>query len=169
MSKINIAQITSQVKSTFDEKINKLVNDAQNGTLTEESIEKEIEPYKKKFEQIQQAGNAISVAGQAMKAFRDPASAAKDLAAQGLKDILANSETVQNLKKEATNKIEEKLNEIPQVQEAKDEFERIKNSAMNEISVPEQPSIDPELPSADRLVAAAIRDSRLARMLIRTE
>ena len=169
MSKINIAQITSQVKSTFDEKINKLVNDAQNGSLTEESIEKEIEPYKKKFEQIENAANVASIAGKAIKAFKDPTSVAKDLAAQGIKDILANSETVQNLKKEAMNKIEEKLNEIPQVQEAKNEFERIKNSAISEVSIPEQPSIDPELPSAEGLVAAAIRDSRLARMLIRTE
>lgn len=169
MSKINIAQITSQVKSTFDEKINKLVNDAQNGSLTEESIEKEIEPYTKKFEQLQQAGNAVSTVSQTMKAFKDPTAAAKDLAAKGIKDILANSETVQNLKKEAMNKIEEKLNEIPQVQEAKDEFERIKNSAMSEVAIPNGPSIDPDLPSAERLVAAAIRDSRLARMLIRTE
>lgn len=169
MSKINIAQITSQVKSTFDEKINKLVNDAQNGVLTEESIEKEIEPYVKKFEQVEDVANVASIAGRTIKAFRDPTSAAKDLAAQGIKDILANSETVQNLKKEAMNKIEEKLNEIPQVQEAKDEFERIKNSAMSEVAIPEEPSIDPDLPSAERLVAAALRDSRLARMLIRTE
>lgn len=169
MSKINIAQITSQVKSTFDEKINKLVNDAQNGTLTEESIDKEIEPYIKKFEQIENVANVASIAEKTIKAFRDPTSAAKDLAAQGIKDILANSETVQNLKKEAMNKIEEKLGEIPQVQETKDEFERIKNSAMSEVVIPEEPSIDPDLPSAERLVAAAIRDSRLARMLIRTE
>lgn len=169
MSKINIAQITSQVKSTFDEKINKIVNDAQNGSLTEESIEKEIEPYTKKFEQLEQAGNAISVVGQAMKAFKDPTTAAKDLAAQGIKDILANSETVQNLKKEAMNKIEEKLNEIPQVQEAKNEIERIKNSAMSQVAIPDEPSFDLDLPSAEGLVAAAVRDSRLARMLIRTE
>ena len=169
MSKINIAQITSQVKSTFDEKINKIVNDAQNGSLTEESIEKEIEPYTKKFEQLEQAGNAISVVGQAMKAFKDPTTAAKDLAAQGIKDILANSETVQNLKKEAMNKIEEKLNEIPQVQEAKNEIERIKNNAMSGVAIPDEPSIDPDLPSAEGLVAAAVRDSRLARMLIRTK
>ena len=169
MSKINIAQITSQVKSTFDEKINKLVNDAQNGTLTEESIEKEIEPYVKKLEQLEQAGNAISVVGQAMKAFKDPTSVAKDLAVQGVKDILQNSETVQNLKKEAMNKIEEKLNEIPQVQEAKNEIERIKNNAMSGVAIPDEPSIEPDLPSAEGLVAAAVRDSRLARMLIRTE
>ena len=169
MSKINIAQITSQVKSTFDEKINKLINDAQNGTLTEESIEKEVEPYKKKFEQIENVANIASIAGRAVKTFKDPTSAAKDLAAQGLKDILSNSETVQNLKKEAMTKIEEKLNEIPQVQEAKDEFERIKNSAISQVAIPDEPSVDPDLPSAEGLVAAAIRDSRLARMLIRTE
>jgi hypothetical protein len=169
MSKINIAQITSQVKCKFDEKINKLVNEAQNGTLTEESIQKEIEPYQKKFEKFQQVGDAVSTASQAIKAFKNPAGAAKDLAKQGIKEIIANSETVQNLKKEAMNKIEEKLNEIPQVQEAKNEIERITNNVLSEVKIPQEPSIDPELPSAEKLVAAAIRDSRLARMLIKTE
>ena len=169
MSKINIAQITSQVKNTFNSKINKLVNDAQNGTLTEESIQKEIEPYQKKFEQLQQAGNAISTVSQAMKAFKDPMGTAKSMAAQGLKEIISNSEIAQNLKKEAMNKIEEKLSEIPQVQEAKAEIERIKNSAMNEVAIPQDPSIEPELPSAQALVAAALRDSKLARMLIKTQ
>ena len=169
MSKINIAQITSQVKGKFDEKINKLVNEAQNGTLTEESIQKEIEPYQKKFEKFQQVGNAVSTASQAIKAYKDPVGAAKDLVGRGVKEIIANSETIQNLKKEAMNKIEEKLNEIPQVQEAKNEIERITNNALSEVEISQGPSIDPELPSAERLVAAAIRDSRLARMLIRTE
>ena len=169
MSKINIAQITSQVKSTFDSKINKLVNDAQNGSLTEESIEKEIEPYQEKFKQIENVSNVISTAGTAIKAFKDPMGTAKSTVAQGLKDIIANSETAQNLKKEAMNKIEEKLNEIPQVQEAKAEIERIKNSAMSEVSIPQDPSIESELPSAQALVAAAIRESKLARMLIKTQ
>ena len=169
MSKINIAQITSQVKSTFDEKINKLVNDAQNGTLTEESIQKEIEPYQKKFEQIEKASNVFSTAGTAIKAFKDPMGTAKSMAAQGLKEIISNSEIAQNLKKEAMNKIEEKLNEIPQVQEAKAEIERIKNGSMNEVSIPQDPSIEPEIPSAQALVAAALRESKLARMLIKTQ
>lgn len=163
---VNIAQLKSDLEKTFNDKINKLTTEAQNGTLSEESIEKEIEPYQKKFEEFQKIGNTVSAASQALKAFRDPVGYAKGKAVEGLKEIISSDETVQKLKKEAEAKIKEELDKVPQVQQAKAEIERLKNQALNSVSIPQPPQQNPNVPSPDALISAAIRDSKLARMLL---
>lgn len=165
---VNVSQITSSVQNSFNEQIDKMVSQAESGNLNEESIQSMIEPYEKKFEEIEKVRNAVSVGQTVIEAFKDPIGTAKDIGVDALKEALENSQTVQNLKKEAMEKISEKLNEIPQVQEAKAQFEKITSGA-NDITVPNEPSTDPNLPSASSLVAAAVRESRLARMLIKTE
>ena len=165
---VNLTGVTNSIKDKFNEKINSLVSDVYSSDLNPENLEAKIASYEKDFEKIEEASNAISATSTAIKAFRDPVGAAKDMAMQGVREIVANSQTVQNLKNEAMNKINEKLNEIPQVAQAKEEFEKIANKA-TEIQVPNDPSIDANYPSGEALVAAAIRDSKLARMLLKMQ
>lgn len=165
---VNVSQITNTVKSKMDDRINQLVSEVQSGNLNPDNLESYIEPYEKKFEELEKASNAASIASTAIKAFKDPMGAAQDLAIQGLREVVANSEVVQNLEREAMNKIGEKLSEIPQVADAKAKIDEYADKA-KDISIPEGPGIEPELPSPEALVAAAIRESGLARKLLNVE
>ncbi len=174
MSNINASRIMNRIKSSVNNRINGLVTSAQNGGLSEESIEKSFEPYQKKLDAIEQASNAYSTAKDVYAMFKDPVGTAKDKAKDMMldlaKDAIANSETVQNLKKEIISKAEEKIGSLPQVQNAKGEIDRIAGNLAQHVKDPDIPEANiQDAPSAEALVAAAIRDSRLARLLLKGE